>query len=43
VWKPDRLGRSLKDLIEIVNGLSARKTGFQNLRESMHITTRGGS
>ena len=42
VWKLDRLGRSLKHLIETVNGLAARKIGFQSLRESMNTTTSGG-
>jgi len=42
VWKLDRLGRSLKHLIETVNGLAARKVGFQSLRESMDTTTSGG-
>lgn len=42
VWKLDRLGRSMKHLIETVNGLAARKVGFQSLRESMDTTTSGG-
>ena len=42
VWKLDRLGRSLKHLIETVNGLAARKIGFQSLCESMDTTTSGG-
>lgn len=42
VWKLDRLGRSLKHLIETVNGLADRKVGFQSLRESMDTTTSGG-
>jgi DNA invertase Pin-like site-specific DNA recombinase len=42
VWKLDRLGRSLKHLIETVNGLATRKVGFQSLRESMDTTTSGG-
>ena len=42
VWKLDRLGRSLKHLIETVNRLAARKIGFQSLRESMDTTTSGG-
>lgn len=42
VWKLDRLGRSLKHLIETVNGLAVRKIGFQSLRESMDTTTSGG-
>src|ERR1051325_397810 len=35
VWKLDRLGRSLKHLLWVVNGLAARKIGFQSLRENM--------
>jgi len=42
VWKLDRLGRSLKHLIETVNGLSARKISFQSLHENMDTTTSGG-
>jgi DNA invertase Pin-like site-specific DNA recombinase len=42
VWQLDRLGRSLKHLIETVNGLAARNVGFQSLRESMDTTTSGG-
>jgi hypothetical protein len=32
----------LKHLIQTVNGLAARKIGFQSLRESMDTTTSGG-
>jgi DNA invertase Pin-like site-specific DNA recombinase len=42
VWKLDRLGRSLKHLIETINGLAGRKVGFQSLRESMDTTISGG-
>ena len=42
VWKLDRLGRSLKHLIETINTLAMRKVGFQSLRESMDTTTSGG-
>jgi DNA invertase Pin-like site-specific DNA recombinase len=42
VWKLDRLGRSLKHLIETVNALAVRKVGFQSLRENMDTTTSGG-
>ena len=38
VWKLDRLGRSLKHLIETVNGLATRKVSFQSLRENMDTT-----
>jgi DNA invertase Pin-like site-specific DNA recombinase len=42
VWKLDRLGRSLKDLIEIVTALEQRGIGFKSLQESMDTTTPGG-
>ena len=42
VWKLDRLGRSLKHLIETVNMLHARKIGFRSLQESIDTTTSGG-
>jgi len=31
VWKLDRLGRSLQDLIQIVNDLAGRGVGFASL------------
>jgi len=42
VWRLDRLGRSLKDLIEIVAGLEKRDVGFKSLQESIDTTTSGG-
>jgi DNA invertase Pin-like site-specific DNA recombinase len=42
VWKLDRLGRSLKHLIETVTGLSHRGVGFQSVREAIDTTTAGG-
>jgi len=42
VWKLDRLGRSLKHLIETVNWLQAKGIGFVSLRESVDTTTSGG-
>jgi DNA invertase Pin-like site-specific DNA recombinase len=42
VWKLDRLGRSLRDLIEIVTALEQRGIGFKSLQESMDTTTPGG-
>ena len=42
VWRLDRLGRSLKDLIEIVSQLDARKIGFKSLTENIDTTTSGG-
>lgn len=42
VWKLDRLGRSLRHLIDTVNALSARGIGFKSLQESIDTTTSGG-
>src|SRR3954470_7536653 len=42
VWKLDRLGRSLKDLIERIRELDARKIGFKSLTEQIDTTTSGG-
>lgn len=42
VWKLDRLGRSLKHLIETVNKLHAKGIGFVSLQESVDTTTSGG-
>jgi DNA invertase Pin-like site-specific DNA recombinase len=42
VWKLDRFGRSLKELIELVNGLSERGIEFVSLREHLDTTTPGG-
>ena len=42
VWRLDRLGRSLKDLIELIAGLEKRGVGFRSLQESIDTTTSGG-
>ncbi len=42
VWKLDRLGRSLKHLIETVTKLQDRNVGFISLTESIDTTTPGG-
>lgn len=42
VWKLDRLGRSLPDLIETVRHLGANGAGFASLSESIDTTTAGG-
>jgi DNA invertase Pin-like site-specific DNA recombinase len=34
VWRLDRLGRSLKDLIALVEALETRKIGFRSLQEN---------
>jgi DNA invertase Pin-like site-specific DNA recombinase len=42
VWKLDRLARSLKQLMETVEDLSARGIGFRSLTEAIDTTTSGG-
>jgi DNA invertase Pin-like site-specific DNA recombinase len=42
VWKLDRLGRSLQQLIEIVKVLEERGTGLRSLKESIDTTSAGG-
>ncbi len=42
VWRLDRLGRSLKHLIETVMGLQARGINFRSLTEHVNMSTPGG-
>ena len=42
VWRLDRLGRSLKDLIARVGELEERGVGFRSLTESLDTTTPSG-
>ncbi len=42
VWKLDRFGRSLQELIELVGVLKERGVEFVSLRESLDTTTPGG-
>lgn len=42
VWKLDRLGRSLSDLVAVVNRLKERGVGFKSLQESIDTTTATG-
>ena len=42
VWRLDRLGRSLKHLIETVNTLSEEQVGFKSLTEHIDTTTAEG-
>jgi len=42
VWRLDRLGRSLKHLIDVIHQLHERKTGFRSITENIDTTTSGG-
>ncbi len=42
VWKLDRLGRSLKHLIETVAYLNDKGIGFKSLQDNIDTTTSGG-
>ncbi len=42
VWRLDRLGRTLKQLIELINDFNAKDIGFKSLQENIDTTTSGG-
>ncbi len=42
VWKLDRLGRSLRDLIGLLDDLKARNVAFRSLTEAIDTTTPTG-
>jgi DNA invertase Pin-like site-specific DNA recombinase len=42
VWRLDRLGRSLRDLIATMTSLEERRIGFKSLTENIDTTTSGG-
>jgi DNA invertase Pin-like site-specific DNA recombinase len=42
VWKLDRLGRSLKHLIQVLNQLDERGVYFKSIQESLDTSTPGG-
>jgi len=42
VWKLDRLGRSLKELIGLINDFQAKQIGFRSLNNAIDTTTAQG-
>ncbi len=42
VWRLDRLSRSLKDLIDMINELESRNVGLKSLQESIDTTSSSG-
>jgi DNA invertase Pin-like site-specific DNA recombinase len=42
VWRLDRLGRSLRHLIDTITALAERGVGFKSLQENIDTTTSGG-
>jgi DNA invertase Pin-like site-specific DNA recombinase len=42
VWKLDRLSRSLKDLLHVLEKITEAKAGFQSLTEAIDTTTPAG-
>lgn len=42
IWRLDRLGRSLKQLIALVEKLDKREVGLKSLQENIDTTTSGG-
>ena len=42
VWKLDRLGRSLKNLIELIQFFNDKNIGFKSLQENIDTTTPQG-
>lgn len=42
VWRLDRLGRSLKHLIDTITALAEKNVGFKSITENIDTTTSGG-
>lgn len=42
VWRLDRLGRSISDLISLINDLSTKGVKFSSLTENIETSTNGG-
>lgn len=43
VWKLDRLGRSVANLVDLVEKLGVKGVGFRSLTENMDTTSAGGT
>lgn len=43
VWRLDRLGRSLRDLVGLISDLQARGVAFRSLQENIDTTTASGN
>ena len=41
-WKLDRMGRSLKHLVEVITDLESKGIGFTSIQENINTTTSGG-
>src|SRR3989440_12998470 len=42
VWKLDRLGRTLRHMIDLIEGFNIRGIGFRSLKETIDTTTSTG-
>ena len=42
VWRLDRLGRSMRDLIDIVENLKLKGVGFRSIKDAVDTTTAAG-
>lgn len=42
IWKPDRLGRALRHLVELVHSLMEKEVGLQSLNDLIDTTTAQG-
>lgn len=42
VWKLDRLGRSIRDLIDLINTFESKGVGFRSLKDNIDTTTPTG-
>lgn len=42
VWKLDRLGRSLRHLVNVINDLGEKGISFRSLNDAIDTTTAGG-